>query len=191
MEDIKINLNKDLNDMNESLTLELKNINYLCLECSSLIEITQIDEEFIEFKCNNNHYIKMNIKDYLDKIKENKNKMALSDCLILNNSICNKHKKEYLSYCFECNMHLCKKCLITGEHSYHYKINIIEIIPNNKVLKKIENLIDSNDKKRKDLIQNKKDIENKINEILNKNVNKIKDIKYQNKKRITIMKKKK
>ena len=155
---------------------------YSCSECQSEMEIIKLDEEFIEFKCNKNHDIRINIKEYLDKIKENKNKELPNDDIILGDSICNKHKEKYLSYCFECNIHLCETCLISGEHSYHYKIFIKEIMPKNEILLKIKNLIKNNKKKIKDLNKNKKDIENKLEVIFNENTNKIKDIKFKNKK---------
>ena len=69
MEDIKIEMNKDLNNINDALSLKENKICYSCSECSSIIEIINIDDENIEFKCNNNHNIKMNIKEYLNKIK--------------------------------------------------------------------------------------------------------------------------
>ena len=180
MEDITINIKKNLNNLDDISTLEPKTIYYNCLECQSPIEIVKLDEEFVEFKCINNHNIKMTIKEYLDKLKEYKDKKISNDDIILNNCKCNKHKEEdYLSYCFECNMHLCKKCLKTGEHGYHYKINIIEVIPKYKILTKIENLIKNNDKKMKDLIKNKKDIEDKLNGILNERINKMNEIKIK------------
>ena len=154
MEDIKINIRKELNDMNDAPPLQYNKIYYNCSECSSVIEILELNEEYIEFKCINNHNIRMKIKEYLDKMKEYNN-------IILNNNICNIHKNEYISYCFECNMHLCKECLKSGEHSYHYKINIIEIIPNNDIIIKIRNLINNNKIEIKDL--NKMKTENKIN----------------------------
>ena len=184
MEDNKFNLNENLinKNNNEAPLSESKNLYYNCSECSSVIEILKIDEEYIEFKCNNNHNIKINIKEYLAKIKENKNKINLNNDIILNGSICTKHKKEYLCYCFECNKHLCKKCLMSGEHSYHYKINIIEIMPNNKILKKVENLLKNKEKNKNYLIKNKNEIENKINELLSENIKKMKEIKLKNKK---------
>ena len=175
------NQKKYLQDMKETPSLESNKIFYNCTECNSVIEIVKINEEFIEFKCNNNHEIKMNIKEYLDKIKENNDKNILNDNIISNNSKCIKHKEDYLSYCFECNMHLCKECLKTGEHGYHYKIYIIEVIPEYKILTKIENLIANNDKKRIDLIKNKNEIEGKLTDILEINMNKIKEIKTKNK----------
>ena len=190
MEDDKIKLNKDLPNMNEAPPLEPKNICYNCSECQSAIEIVKLDEEFIEFKCNNNHNIKMNIKEYLDKLKENQDKMILNDEIISNSSKCNKHEEDYLSYCFECNKHLCKKCLKAGEHGYHYKINIIEVIPKYKILTKIENLIINNNKKMKDLIKNKEVIESGLNKLLNENMNKIKETKIKNKRKNNKNKKK-
>ena len=77
-----INQEKYLQDMKETPSLESNKIFYNCSEFNSVIEIVKINEEFIEFKCNNNHEIKMNIKEYLDKIKENK----LNNDVILKNS---------------------------------------------------------------------------------------------------------
>ena len=126
MEDIKIEMKKDLkkylNNQNDAPPSETKKPDNNSSECISAIEILNIDDEFIEFKFkyNNEHNIKMSIKECLDKMKEYKDK------ILLNKSRCDIHKKEeYLSYCFECNMHLCEKCLMEGEHSYHYKINLM------------------------------------------------------------------
>ena len=73
---------------------------------------------------------------------------------------------------------------MTSEHSYHYKINIIEIKPKKEIIKEIKNLIKSNKKKIKDLNDNKENIEIKLNNILNKNIKDIIDIKKRIKKRI-------
>ena len=182
MEDIKIEMKKDLDNMNNAPPLKKKKMYYNCSECPSVIEIININDEFIEFKCNNKHKIKMRIEEYLNKIKEKKDQMLLNNTV--NNSRCEIHKgEEYFSYCFQCNIHLCKKCLITGEHSLHYKINIIEIIAKDDVIKEIKNLIKNNKSQIKDLKKNKTDIENKINDILDQNIRKIKDIKIKNKKK--------
>ena len=109
MQDIEINLRNDLNALQDSQINELNKFYYNCSECPSEIEIIKIDEENIEFKCNNEHFFEMSIKDYLKKIKENKN-FSNNDWL-LNKDICNEHREEYLSYCFDCKKHLCKKCL--------------------------------------------------------------------------------
>ena len=61
--------------MCEAPTSEQTQIYYNCSECSSIIEILKIDEENIEFKCNNKHQKLMKIKDYLNTMKKyNKNK---------------------------------------------------------------------------------------------------------------------
>ena len=140
MEDIKIEMKKDLDNMNDAPPLKKKKMYYNCSECPSVIEIINLDDEFIEFKCNNEHKIKMRIEEYLNKIKENKDQMLLNNKA--NNSRCDIHKgEEYLSYCFQCNIHLCEKCLMTGEHSYHYKIYLVEIKPKEEIVKEIKNLI--------------------------------------------------
>ena len=122
--------NKESTDMNDTPSLVLNKIGYNCSECSSIIEILSLDENDIEFKCNNKHNIKMKIKEYLEKMKKYNDKKA-------NGKICDKHNEEYLSYCFECNNHLCKKCLKSGEHSYHYKMILMEIMPSYESLNKI------------------------------------------------------
>ena len=117
----EIKIHQKQNDMNEAPFLSNK-IYYNCTKCSSNIEIISLDENDIKFKCNNNHNINISVKDYLKEMKKYNN-------IKLNDNKCDKHKEEYLSYCFDCNIHLCKECLRTGEHSYYYKIYIIEILP--------------------------------------------------------------
>ena len=165
---------KESIDMNDAPPLELKNYLYNCSECSSNIEILSLDEKNIKFICNNKHNIDLEIKEYLKKIKQYNN-------IKLNDDKCEKHKKEYLVYCFDCNIHLCAECLKQGNHIYHYKINIIEILPEDEVLDKIKKLIINNKIKIKQLKKQKKQIENLFNNILNKNIKKIKDIINTNK----------
>ena len=121
MEEIKINLQRELNDMNDAPILESNQILYNCSECASVIEIVSIDQDNIEFQCQNNHNKKIKIKEYLDKMKEYNN-------IMLNNNICNTHKEEYVSYCFECNIHLCKECLKSRKHISHNKTNRVNKI---------------------------------------------------------------
>ena len=161
-------------DMNDAPPLELKNSLYNCSECSSNIEILSLDENKIKFKCNNEHNIDIEIKEYLKKMK-NYNDVKLND------DKCDKHKKEYLPYCFDCNIHLCKDCLKAKEHSYHYKINIIEVLPEDEKFKKIGNIIQNNKKKIYNLKKLKIEKENKLNNILNNNIKMIKDIINKNK----------
>ena len=174
MENIEIKCETE--EMKEAPAVTGGNNFYCCSKCLSEIEIISIDEEEIELKCNIHKNIKMKIKDYLNKMKEN-------NCNKICSRICNIHKEEYLAFCFECKTHLCKECLKTGVHSYHYKINIIEIIPNNELLNKIINCIRDNRKTLINLSQVEIKQKNIINNKLNKNFNRIMDInnKYKEK----------
>ena len=69
----------------------------------------------------------------------------------INNEKCmiNKHNKINEYYCLECNIHLCEICLKSRKHLIHNKINIKEILPNEKELNIINNII--KDIKNKDL----------------------------------------
>ena len=165
---------KEAADMNDAPPSDPKNCLYNCSECSSNIEIISLDENNIEFICNNKHNIKIEIKEYLNKMKQY-NKIKLND------DKCDVHKKEYLSYCFDCNNHLCKDCLKTGNHKYHYKINIIEILPEDEILDKIRSLIQKNIIKINKLKKDKTKTEERLSNILNKNIEKIKSIKNENK----------
>ena len=122
--------NESINDMCEAPTLKEGKIYYNCSECSSPIEIIFIDEENIEFKCISNHHQKMKIGEYLNKMKKYNSQL-------INGQICEKHNKLYSSYCFECNIHLCQECLTSFEHTYHYKVNIIELKINSNILNEI------------------------------------------------------
>ena len=149
---------KEATDMNDAPPSELKNCLYNCSECSSNIEIISLDENNIEFTCNKKHNIKIEIKEYLNKMKQYNN-------IELNGDKCDKHKKEYLSYCFDCNKHLCKDCLKKGDHKCHFKINIIEILPENDTLDKIRTLIQNNKIKINQLNKDKIKTENILNNI--------------------------
>ena len=170
MEDIDLDgiLNGETNNKKEILSLNYKKILYNCSECSSAIEITSINEDSIEFQCNNNHNIKISIKDFCNKMKKYNNYK-------LNNQTCDKHKKDYLVYCFDCKIHLCEECLKSGKHSYHYKINIIEIMPSNESLNKINEVIKRDKLKLKNLSITKIKTKKQLTKILNLMKNKIKD----------------
>jgi len=136
---------------------------YNCTECSSLIEILSINEDknLIEFKCLNKncHNTKktMPMKEYFEKMEKNKKPY-------INEDICREHisskNNKYISYCFDCNCHLCEECLKSRDHVCHNKNNIIELKP----IKEELDLI-------KEVIKYYKDnIENLINEKINKKI---------------------
>lgn len=120
----------------------LKNINITCTECPSDIEILSVNEEQheIKFRCLNNksHGIKnMNINEYFEKIKKFKNSNIdeyKEKCKIHFSS----KNNIYISYCLDCNIHLCQECLRKRNHFNHNKNNIIEIQPTEEEL----NIID-------------------------------------------------
>ena len=162
---------------------KLKEFNYCCSECSSLIEIVSINENNIEFKClnqNNPHERTITIKEYLEKRKQNK--INFSN---INSDICNEHNKKYVCYCLECNKHLCNKCLKNGNriHISHPKINNIETEPIDNEIEILEKIIDYYNEKVDNLSKNNiskikqlKDMSNiKKEEINNKHNKKIKD----------------
>ena len=144
----------------ESL-IENNDILYNCTECSSLIEILSIDEDknIIEFKCLNkecqNIRKSMSIKEYLEKMEKNKKTK-------INEDICREHisckNNKYVSYCFDCNCHLCEECLKKRNHINHRKSYIIEIKPIKEELSIIEEVIK----------HYKHNIENLMNEKINK-----------------------
>ena len=170
MDDIKVKKEtiKEIKDMNEAPRLESNKMLYNCSECSSTIEIISFNENNIEFKCNNKHNIKMEIKDYLNKMKKYTN-------IKLNDKACDEHGEEYLSYCFDCDMHLCKECLKLGKHSYHYKIILIELTQNSDSLNEIFELIKQNKIKLKNLNISKNKTEKKLYDLMAKNINEIKN----------------
>ena len=145
--------------------IELSNKLYNCTECSSLIEIISINEDnnIIEFKCldkNKSHgTLIMPIKDYINKMCKYKNEKT-------NDDICILHNSEYISYCHDCNIHLCKNCLKDRTHINHYKNNIIEIEPIKEELEIIENIIKDYKNKIENLLIEKKNtikcLENKL-----------------------------
>mgnify|MGYP006873070453 CR=1 FL=1 len=107
---------------------ELKeNQSYSCTECSSLIEITSLDEinNILSFKCPLHGANTMTIKDYLTNMV--KNTFLYSTC-----SSCKKNQKqinnnEIFNYCTKCKLIICNNCLANHDRE-HY------IIKNNKNL---------------------------------------------------------
>ena len=137
---------------------------YNCSECSSLIEILSINEEnnTIEFKClNKGINIELSIEDYLKNMVNYTPKK-------INHEICNIHKENYMSYCFDCNSNICKECLKSRNHIHHYKNNIIEIQPSLEELKVYSKIIEY--------------YNNEIQKLKNENIKKIKKLeeKYNN-----------
>ena len=83
MSDILINLEE------APITKSKDNICYNCTECSSIIEILEINKDIIKFKClKNKHEKVMEINEYLEKMKKyNDIKVNNDKCNIHNNNI--------------------------------------------------------------------------------------------------------
>ena len=155
-------------------------IQYNCTECESHIEIISINENenTIEFQCiKNNHKKKIQIKDYLSKIKHHNDKNANDDkCSEHNNLI-------YQTYCLECKKHLCKECLKLRKHINHTKNNIIEIQPKEQEIKNFNKIIEYYDNEIKKIEKDNLKKSEKIREELNKYKNKLNNIKETKKKK--------
>ena len=182
MTELNNNTENDLNYISVSsskISLDNNDKFYNCTKCPSLIEILSINEDnnIIEFKCLNkecNDIKTMPIKEYLDRIEKYKIRY-------INEETCAEHilcqNNKYVSYCFECNCHLCEECLKTRAHIFHNKSNIIEIKPIKEeleIIKEVLKYYEINIKNLKNEKINKlKELENllcihKINE--NKNI---------------------
>ena len=144
----------------------IKDVYYNCTECCSLIEIISINENdnTIEFICSNQknpHHITTSIKEYLNKMSDNSS-------LNPNKERCEIHKDIYMSFCFDCNKHICKGCLKARNHINHYKNNIIEVQPINSEINIFNDIIKYYDEKLEKYKAKKMGVENKLNKILNK-----------------------
>ena len=167
---IKNNLNNTPSITPES-SIENNNILYNCTECSSLIEIISIDEDknIIEFKCINKNCkgIKksMSMKEFFEKMEKNKKINVKEDTC--KEQIYNKNNR-YISYCFDCNCHLCEECLKTRSHICHNKNVIIEIKPIKEELNIIEEVIkyykNNIENLKNEKLKKRKELENSLNE---------------------------
>ena len=157
----------DTLDMTDAPPSEFIEYLYNCSECSSNIEIISLDENKIKFKCSKNHNIEIEIKEYLKKMKKYNN-------IKLNNDICDKHKNRYLSFCFDCNMHLCKECLKTRYHIMHNKIYLIELMIPNKMFEKIKEFKKRNSSILNEYIEKNKNIDKAKNENIDKEISELK-----------------
>ena len=87
MEDLEIMSKDNLINMSQAPTQqEITDLGYNCPQCPSLIEIISINNEknVIQFNCvnNNKHNNNMNIKEYIDKMKNYNNKKILVEFVI-------------------------------------------------------------------------------------------------------------
>ena len=138
------------------------------------------------------------INEHLQLNEENHPNMS-KEYIIKNNEKgirCFKHPKEKnTAFCFECNTHLCNKCLESGKHIKHLKDSLLEVKPNKKIKEKLDAIIilykekikkENEEKEKKELelyLELKKENEKIANEIQSKIKKKKVEIKnkiYQN-----------
>ena len=158
----------------------------ICHNCSSSIEILSINDKnnSIKYRCikENKEYL-ISINEYLEKIKgfKKKNIYELKDK-------CEEHKNNnYISYCYECNCHLCNECLKKGKHINHKKSNMLEIKPLEeeitiikKVIKDYNERLEKIKKEKEEKTKEKKyELEKKIKN----EEKKLENIKKENKKK--------
>ena len=113
----------------------------------------------------------MTIKEYLEKYKKYNNQKII-------NEKCDIHNNKYISYCFDCNNHLCKDCLKSRKHIHHNKNNIIEVEPIKEELDIIKEIIkyykNEIEKLKNEKLEKTKELETILNKKIN-NENKIKE----------------
>ena len=166
------------NDKSQKGTFENESekLYYNCTECDCEIEILSLEDKdnlnSLKFECINNHIKEISINDYITQMDISK----------INSDICNIHEDKYISYCLDCKMHLCNKCLKLREHINHNKNNIIEISPDEVDLELIKDIINYYNKKINELeniVEGQlKKYREKLNNLINK-VNNNKDREIQ------------
>ena len=122
---LKIEANKESNSINPSPTPNgeeesrlQEDACYSCIECTSVIEILDLDEEnnILSFKCPKDGLITIPIKEYLENMKKNTFLcIKCSSCKVQQNEINNN---DIFKYCFDCKKHICIKCCLS-HHSNH------------------------------------------------------------------------
>ena len=140
-----------------------------CIKCDKIICNNCINEHL---KLNGNNHENM-CKDYI--IRNNEKGIK---CLL--------HPTEKnIAFCFNCNTHLCNKCLKSKKHIRHRKNDLIEIKLSEEVSKKFNDIINIYEKKREILIQDRK---NKELELNNKQKSDIKNVTEENERKIKELK---
>ena len=129
----------------EDMEIKKEKIYCKCYGCNEIPFYSIYDEnneKYIESKCINNHYLKINILNGFTYIKQiskiNNNEI---------NNICVEHNKKYIFYCVNCKKNLCEDCN-KNEHFEIKEINYNEF-DNNDLFLKIEEL----EKLKNDLIK--------------------------------------
>ena len=171
----------------------MSNNYYFDSECSSCKQKQNNKENLFKYcpickitlcpKCSEAHL--ENKKEHENYIINNNEKSI--KCFIHQN-------QENTAFCFDCNTHLCGKCLATGKHTRHRKNMVLEVQPTQTLIEKHNEIISIYSERLNDLnktINEKKNL--LINKLKTENEKKIEDIQMKLtliKKEMTINKKK-
>ena len=110
----RINTNKSEEDPNNYSEI-YKDKHYICKFCSSFPLIKLIDNNNILLICNN-HRDKIEIEEFLKRIKEDKDNIDINkykQCKI------HKNNKILIKVCINCKKNLCEECLKDNTHKDH------------------------------------------------------------------------
>ena len=110
-----------------------------CIECNSNKVILKLEESkyMVINECYNCYnIIHLFIDDYVDNYKNYNSIDISSDSNTQkekDTKICQKHSKDYISFCFNCNINLCNECLLSHDSSLHSISSIKQIITQNDI----------------------------------------------------------
>ena len=143
-----------------------------CPKCSSDIEILSIDETktneeinlFMKYRCLKENLVNnISFNEFIRLMKEKK----IEKIEKLNDE-CGKHSsKKFISYCFDCNNHLCEDCLKSGAHLKHVKNNIIEVKPLEEELDIVREVINDYKIKLEETKKEKEEKKKEYNKLMN------------------------
>ena len=143
-----------------------------CPKCSSDIEILSIEETktneeislFMKYRCLKENLVNnISFNEFIRLMKEKK----IEKIEKLNDE-CGKHSsKKFISYCFDCNNHLCEDCLKSGAHLKHVKNNIIEVKPLEEELDIVREVINDYKIKLEETKKEKEEKKKEYNKLMN------------------------
>ena len=120
-----------------------KSFHYICEKCLSFPEISFLNQNIINFKCDlDNHHRELSIKDIKESIA-----IIDIDSIYNNKIICNDHDKKYSYFCNNCSKNLCKICQQKCSFNNHEIIDLVDTHLLNQVTQ-IKNEIKEKQKKK-------------------------------------------
>ena len=102
--------------------------NIPCYRCKGVPYIKIVNNHQLYLNCDCGYNTIMNITDY---IKETRKKDKQS-----NEDICKHHHRNYLCYCKNCHLHICKECI--KDHISHKRYGFSNLLNINKLMKSVE-----------------------------------------------------